>query len=51
MVQFKRHYLIASLQYIGNVAEHLSADCSYIRQNPGIGDIPVAWHAVNYGDE
>jgi hypothetical protein len=51
MVQFQRHCLIASLQYIGNVAVFISSDCSDIRQDPGMGDIPVAWHAVNCGDE
>jgi hypothetical protein len=51
MGQFQRHYLIASLQYIGSVAEYISSDCTDIRQDPGMGDIPVAWHAVNCGDE
>jgi hypothetical protein len=51
MVQFQRHYLIDSSQYIGKVAEYLSTNCYVIRQDPGMGDIPVAWHAVNCGDE
>jgi len=51
MVRFQRHCLIASLQYIGNVAENLSIDCSVIRQDTGMGDTPVARHAVNCGDE
>jgi len=38
MGQFQRHYLIASLQYIGSVAEYISSDCSDIRQDPGMGD-------------
>jgi hypothetical protein len=51
MAQFERHCLTASLQYIGNVPEYLRTDCSVIRQDLVLEDIPVAWLAVNCGDE
>jgi hypothetical protein len=51
MVQFQRHCLFASLQYIGKIAGKLSNDCSVIRQDSGMEDIHVARHAVNCGDE
>jgi len=52
MVRFQRHWLIASLQYIGNVTEYLSTACCVIRQDSGMGAFPLhgMWRFAEMND-
>ncbi len=41
MVQFQRHFLTASIQYIGNLPEYIRVACSVIRLESDMEYIPA----------